>query len=355
MFFSYKPWGNIDWITNKLAHIEQWGFLGNISTEERSLCAWRWLKGNRKLINYEMWKINDITTPPSPFKEITNEQYVIREKEYFRNGGQKPLEFSLLESDEKASEYFRMFIEKTKGDIIIDISTMPKRWFFPIIKECIENEEVKNLLVTYTVAKFYSKNQGEDPMAWKYFPSFGELPEREIIEKIFIISAGYQPLSLPEWISQQESPKIYILFPFPASISGYTRAWDFVRTVEIDCYPDEFDYQPIKRDNFKIKFVSGYDLPVIYDTISEIIELENGKESRKEPILIPYGPKPVSLAFAILSSQLHFPVGYTQPMYYNPYYSKGFEETENEVPKTISYLLKESGKILYKPPVITYT
>jgi len=343
MIFSYKPWGNIDWITDRLAHIEQWGFLGNIYTEERSLRAWIWLKDNRKLKSYEMWKINDISVSPSPFRKITDEQYAIREEEYFQNGGQKPLEFSLLESDEKASEYLRRFIEKTDGNVIIDISTMPKRWFFPIIKDCIENEEVKNLLVTYTIAKFYSKKQGEDPMAWKYFPSFGELPERENVEKIFIISAGYQPLSLPEWISQQESPKIYILFPFPASISGYTRAWDFVRTVESDCYP-------IESDNFNIKFVSGYDLPIIYDTISEIIKLENGKE----PILIPYGPKPVSLAFAILSSQLHFPVGYTQPMYYNPYYSRGFEETEDKVPKTMSYLLKENGNILYKPPLITY-
>jgi hypothetical protein len=348
MIISYKPWGNIDWLTNKLTDIKKWSFLGNISTEERSLCAWKWLKDNRKLIKYEMWKINDISAHPSPYRKIANEQYAIREKEYFNNCRQKPLEFSLLESDEKATEYFGKFMEKTEGNVIIDISTMPKRWFFPLIKDCIENQKIKNLLVTYTIAKFYSKKQGEDPMPWKYFPSFGELPEREEIEKIFIISAGYQPLSLPGWIRQHENPKIYILFPFPASISGYTRAWDFVRSVETDC-------EPIEKDNFNIKFVSGYDLPIIYDTISKIIELENGKESRKEPILIPYGPKPVSLAFAILSSLRHFPVGYTQPMYYNPYYSKGFEETEKKVPKTMSYLLKESGNILYEPPVIAYT
>jgi hypothetical protein len=341
MAISYKPWGNIDWIINKFACIEQWDFLGNVSTEERSLCAWMWLKKNRKLRNYEMWKINDVSD--SPYRKITDEQYNIRENEYLRNCGQKPLKFALLESDKNASRSLRSFLEKTDGNVIIDISTMPKRWFFPIIKDCIENQEVKNLLVTYTIAKFYSKIQGEDPIGWKYFPSFSQLPERDNIEKIFIVSAGYQPLSLPEWISDQDSPKIYILFPFPASISGYTRVWDFVRTVEYDCYP-------IKSDNFKINYVSGFDLPVIYDTISKIIELEKGKE----PILIPYGPKSVSLAFAILSSLRQFPVGYTQPKHYNPYYSRGFEETENKVPKTISYLLKESGRMLYSPPSITY-
>jgi hypothetical protein len=343
MTISYKPWGNIDWITKKLAHIGQWNFLGTVSTEERSLCAWMWLKNNGRLKNYEMWKINDVSDPPSPYKDLTDKEYFNRESEYLKNGGQEPIVFSLLESDEKASKSFEKFIKKTDGNVIIDISTMPKRWFFPLIKDCIEKKEIKNLLVTYTIAKFYAKKQGVESMTWKYFPSFSELPERENIEKIFIISAGYQPLSLPEWISSLEDPKIYILFPFPASTSGYTRVWDFIRTVESDC-------DPKKSDNINIKYVSGFDLPIIYNIISDIIKLEDGKA----PTLIPYGPKPVSLAFAILSSQLQFPVGYTQPRHYNPFYSSGFEETENKVPKTISYLLKDNGRMLYLPPSITY-
>jgi hypothetical protein len=343
MIVSYKPWGNIDWITNKL-NVGYWDFLGTVSTEERSLCAWMWLKDNRKLRNYEMWKINDISDHPSPYVGFTDQEYSKRESEYFRNGGQNPLEFALFTSDENASKSLVKFLEETDGDLIIDISTMPKRWFFPLIKECIENPKVKNLLVTYTTAKSYSKKQGEDPMPWRYFPSFSELPERAEIEKYFIISAGYQPLSLSERIISPADPKIYILFPFPASISGYTRVWDFIRTVESDC-------EPKRGDSINIKYVSGFDLPVIYDTLSKIIKFEDGKE----PILIPYGPKPVSLAFAMLSSQRQFPAGYTQPRYYNPYYSSGFEETVNKVPKTISYLLKGSGRMLYLPPSITYT
>jgi len=343
MYFSYNPWGNIDWIIDKLTHIEKWNFLGVVSTEERSLGAWMWLKDKGKLNNFEMWKIKDVDNPPSPFKEFTEKEYLKNEKNYFRNGGQKLLEFALLESDGNASEFFNLFIKKTEGDLILDISAMPKRWFFPIIRNCIENPKIKNLLVTYTIAKFYSKKQGEESQAWKYFPSFGELPEREKIEKIYIISAGYQPLSLPEWISQYESSKKYILFPFPASITGYTRIWDFIRKLEADC----FNY----NNNFKIIYVSGFNLPLIYSTIKNIIELEKDKE----PIFIPYGPKPVSLAFAIISSMKHFPVGYTQPWYYNPYYSIGFEETHKKAPKTMTYLLKENGNLLYLPPEITYS
>jgi hypothetical protein len=341
MAVLYKPWGNIDWLTNKIAHISKWDFLGNISTEERSLGAWIWLKNNKKITNYKMWKIIDPDNSSSPYKKLTKTEYNKREKEYKENGGQELSEYRLLDSDIYASNDFRSFIEQTSGNVIIDISTMPKRWFFPIIKEGIANPGIKNLLVTYTMAKSYSEKQGEDPMAWKYFPSFGERTEREDLKKILIVSAGFQPLSLSQVIVDYGRPKVYILFPFPAAIGGYKRAWDFIRTVESDCG---------RIDNEDIIYVSGIDLPVIYDKISEIIKMEKDKE----PVFLPYGPKPVSLAFALLASQRYFPVGYTQPMYYDPSYSKGFEKTKDGVPKTISYLLKESGKTLYKPPVISY-
>ena len=337
----YKPWGNIDWIMSKLDKIDQWNFLGSISAEERSLGAWNWLMDNKKIKNYEMWLINDPKNPPSPYRDIFNEECEQRIQQYEDKGGQGYCEFELLESDTNASACFNSFIKQADGNVIIDISTMPKRWFFPIIRDCLTDNCIKNLLVMYTIPKHYSKKQGEDPMPWKYFPSFGELPEREQLEKIFIISAGYQPLSLPMWISNYESSKIYILFPFPASISGYPRAWDFIRTIESDRDTIE---------NSRIVYVPGYNLPEIYSTICKIMDQEEGKE----PIFSPYGPKPVSLAIAMIASQSSCPVGYTQPAYYNPYYSTGIETVGNNIPKTMSYLLKVNGRNLYAHPSFSF-
>jgi len=327
MVIRYSPWGEIEWVMSRLPRIEKWGFLGCISTEERSLSAWNWLQNNKKVDYYEMWKIEDPKTKYSPYKDLGEEKYEERKKIYTDMGGEAPSVFTLLNSDNHLSEHFHPFLEKTDGNVIIDISTMPKRWFFPMIKECLEEDSVKSLLITYTKANHYSKIQGEDPMAWMHLPSFGEIGRKR--EKMLIISAGYQPLSLPEWIGNSENQQIYVLFPFPASIAGYSRTWDFIRAIESDS-------GQLNENN--IKYVPGFNLPSIYDAICNIIENE-----KKEPTFMPYGPKPVSLAFAILATQLHFPVGYTQPMYYNPLYSSGAD-------KTMSYLLKESGKELYKLP-----
>ena len=337
----YIPWGNIDWLMSKLGKIEQWDFLGNISAEERSLGAWNWLWDNGKIRSNEMWLIKGLEDAPSSYRELNNEECGERIKQYEKKCGWGYYAFDLLSSDTIASNHFLKFVENTDGNVIIDISTMPKRWFFPVIKECVANNHIQNLIITYTIPKTYAKKQGEDPMPWRYLPSFGELPEREDCEKIFIISAGYQPLSLPEWISNYEDPKMYILFPFPAAIIGYSRAWDFIRTIEADCGMIE---------NNRIVYVSGYDLPEIYSTVCKIMSQEEGKE----PIFNPYGPKPVSLAFAMLASQLSFPVGYTQPSYYNPYYSMGIETIGKNVPKIMSYLLKINGRNLYTPPPISF-
>jgi len=334
MSIAYKPWGNIDWIIHKLEKIKQWDFLGCISAEERSLGAWEWLMDNGKIKSHKMWLIND---PPSPYSILNDEECGKRIKQYKKKGGQEYCSLELFESDTFASKYFNSFVEESNSNIIIDITSMPKRWFFPIIKDCVVDDRIKNLLVTYTIPKLYAKKQGENSMSWKYFPSFGELPEKEHLKKIFIISAGYQPLSLPEWVRNYKNKKIYILFPFPASVSGYTRAWDFIRTIESDS---------VIIENEKIRYVSGYDLPEIYCIICKIIS----DEENKELVFCPYGPKPVSLAIAMLASQLRLPVGYTQPTSYNPYYSKGVEMVGNNVPKTISYLLKINGSNLYTPP-----
>ena len=341
MSIDYKPWGNIDWILNRLPNLCEWDYIGCISTEERSLSAWQWLKQQKKLHNSKMWKINAPKNVTSPYTEIAAKEYKKQIEKFVASGGHEYVEFDLFESDATASQQLDALLDITNGNMIIDITSMPKRWFFPLIRDCLSDNRVSNLLVLYSMAKFYSKIQGEDSMSWRYLPSFGELSEREKVEKYFVISAGYQPLSLPDWISNYENPKVHVLFPFPASVNGYTRVWDFIRTIESDG-------TQISKDC--IKYVSGFDLPEIYKCISEIIKLDN----KREPIFMPYGPKPTSLAFAIIASQMCFPIGYTQPMYYNPYYSRGIEMYNEETPKTTSYLLKAEGNQLYVPPPINF-
>lgn len=334
----FKPWGNIDWLLKKTSNMERWGYLGCISTEDRSTCALEWLDQHDALNVCEMWKIEDVPRlSDNPHKVKNEEKYKVQIEKYKAIANEDPAIFGLFQSDECASSKFSAFVKKTDGNIIFDVSSMPKRWFFPIIRTCLQSEEVKNLLVTYTIAKTYSSVQGEDPLGWKYIPSFGEAVECGSKEKYYIISAGFQPLSLPKWIEGFPDSKIYILFPFPSDVSGYYRVWDFIRAIETEG-------GTVTTKN--IEYISGYNLPLIYNSLRELIALEHNKQ----PVFVPYGPKPISLACALLASQLKIPVGYTQPTYYNPDYSTGVDMCPNGEPRILAYLIKKDGNTLYVPP-----
>lgn len=337
MISCFKPWGNIDWILGKMSHIQNWGYLGCISPEDRSTITLEWLAAHNMLDVCEMWKIDDEPRFLSPYKKINQEKYEQQKKKCSSFEGVVPInliEFKLFDSDRVASDNFRAFVERTDGNIIFDISSMPKRWFFPIVRECLQNEGTRNLIITYAVAKTYSSIQGEDPIGWRHIPSFGETSECDDKEKYYIVSAGFQPLSLPDWIEGFPDAELYIIFPFPSDVNGYHRVWDFIRAIETDGG---------KIDSRYIKYVSGYNLPLIYNSVSELIALEKDKQ----PVFVPYGPKPVSLAFSLLASQLQIPVGYTQPTYYNPDYSTGVDMYFNGEPRILTYLIKQDGETLY--------
>jgi hypothetical protein len=282
----------------------------------------------------EFWKIADDYSD-SPYLEETNRQLDIHAKEARTVGVKNIINFSLLTSDPWANTQTNIFLDRSGGNLIVDISSFPKRWFFEIIRKCIESKHVSNLVVTYSIPNQYALKQGEDPQSWSYFPGFGENEEMPQ-KKNFIIAAGFQALSLPEWISDYKESKCHILFPFPSSILGYTRLWDFVRDVDRDI-------------NLKsqITYVSGFNLPQI---MAKIEKISDSFDDDTQVVFVPYGPKPMSLAFAIRAILDGVPVGYTQPLCYNPLYTSGvkFVDATQTVPLCFAYALKVNGQLLYQ-------
>jgi hypothetical protein len=262
-------------------------------------------------------------------------------------GGSPPHIYNLFDSDEIAWDQTRYLIDRSGGNIVIDISSFPKRWFFPIIKTCIESSTVNNLLVLYTIPNSYDDfYQGVSAEQWSRFLGFGHLEETPEDEKHYIISAGYQPMSLPGYIGEREpspgkisgantGPDFHILFPFPSSPLGLPKLWDFVRAIERDI-----------RKEAKLYYIPGFNLPSIYSSIMSI--MANNLYPCYE--FAPYGPKPISLAMAIISTLHSIPIGYTQPKYYNPNYSSGIRyiDGSQEEPLSYIYLIKHNGITLYK-------
>jgi hypothetical protein len=343
----FLPWGTLEWMSSVIKTLGLWDFLGCLSTEDRSLSAWQWLCTSKLIRTNEFWAINDLLPKGSEIEALSKTMLNRNTDAYFAAGGTSLNSFDLFDSDGKAWDQIDQLIDNAKGNIIIDISSFPKRWFFPIIKACIESNNVKNMLVLYTIPNVYDESsQGMSTERWSRFLGFGHLDETPEEEKHYIISAGYQPMSLPEYIGERKpstnkpdgtnaGPYFHILFPFPSSPLGLPRLWDFVRAIEKDVH-----------QHTKIHYIPGFNLPSIYSSIMRIMRIS--AYSCFE--FAPYGPKPISLAMAILSTLHAIPIGYTQPKYYNPKYTEGvrYIDAMQKTPLSYAYLIKLNGQTLYK-------
>jgi hypothetical protein len=219
-------------------------------------------------------------------------------------------------------------LHSSDGNIVIDISTFPKRFFFPLVKRLL-NAGLKNLIVTYTSPLQYCKDElSGNPYPWDHLPLFMpvDYPERQI--DVAIVSIGFMPFGLPGLLlSRYNSTPVKFLFPFPPGPPSYQRTWDFVRKIE-----QSFNFKPTD----KIIRLDANNMPEAFEYI--ISETHN---VTKRAIFAPYGPKPMSLAMCIYATINDSSVYYTQPTHYHPHYSIG-------VGKTFAYALILGGNNLYK-------
>jgi hypothetical protein len=283
-----------------------------------------------------MLQIADVATPfwgNEPSNRVNE-----RREQYLRDGGS---EESIIDCDIRDNltdilQYTNTFIENAGSHIIIDISTLPKRFFYPIIKEVLRKTKNNTVIATYTRPETYDRTKplAIDPGPWKSLPGFQEsFPDHK--KKTLIVGLGYEPLGLPQILRDGEFPqdRVRLLFPFPATPSGYLRNWEFVRNLDSEVGP--YSHKPIR--------VNGYDVSAIFDLILECTDQAN------EPaVFAPYGTKPMSLAMCLYacSHSENTDVYYTQPKSYNPQYSTGIRMVNGE-PDIFAYCIRLDGKDLY--------
>jgi hypothetical protein len=193
------------------------------------------------------------------------------------------------------------------------------------------------ILITYTRPKKYDTSQplAIDPDCFNAIPGFQGLSTGSEKPKKLIVGLGYEPLGLPQIIKEGKyHPEIIrLLFPFPATPAGYLRNWDFVRNLENEFSP--YQYEPLR--------VNGYDVSEVFDCILSLTD--NGQEYTR---FAPYGTKPMSLAMCLYAifNQEKSDIYYTQPQSYNPNYSTGVKYV-NDVPETYAYCIRLKNKDLY--------
>lgn len=322
---DFRPWGELSWLMSKHSKI-RWNVIGCISFEER--CYGLQSKLTKDDVDQNLYF--HIQPPSSYISDSQNEKLLANRKKLQECGvgDDEVIEVHLLESINTFVQPTQEFIANCNSNVILDISSFPKRFFFPLLKTLLKNE-IQNLLVTYTKAQSYSKSElSWDPSDWSHIPTFMSGSFREPEPELAIISVGFMPLGLPKLLTgNYQDAEVRLIFPHPPGPPNYQRNWEFVRQI-VDSYPSIAVNEMLR--------VHALDTS---DAFNRICDLTNG--GARACILAPYGPKPISLAMALYAINKGVPVYYTQPGFYSPEYSSGFRET-------YAYWIVRNGNALYE-------
>lgn len=328
---NYRPWGRFDWLLSNLPKFS-YHFIGCVGTEDRCVAAYQEAAKLKQLSGCSFVEVLDTVSVYSP-TALKKRQANYSKLQSFGVSSSDVTQVNLLAKEEEIVVWIEKSIENA-STVLIDISSLPKRFFFPAIRLLLKQDAIKNLLVTYTVPETYcSENIAELPSDWRALPLFGpeEYPEPQY--EIAAIGVGFLPFGLPDLLkSGFRGAKPHLLFPFPASPSTYFKTWEFVRQIETSL--------PL-NPNDQIVRINGMDPSDTFDHICWLTE-----QNTKKALFAPYGPKPMSLGMAIYATLTESPVYYTQPRVYHPDYSTGVRIKDGR-PEIFTYCLKLEGRNLY--------
>lgn len=334
----YRPWGKLPWVLDRLSQ-KEWQFLGTLGTEERSLGAFRALQNLNVLTEYGFIRVDDpVFARTAGIAADTDGRLTERTAEFLALGGseQRIQPFELLCYERLILDH-GIDLASRWENVILDASSMPKRFMFPILSILHGTPSVQNIVVTYTVPSSYSHPLAEDFEEAQPLPMC-DPPFREPSGPIVVASVGYQLLRLPELIASTNAPpqSIKLLLPYPSPPPGNRRNWEIVQQLSND----------IALDDNAIVRVGNYDVSEAFDRISALTSYGSAYS-----VLAPFGPKAFSIAMCLYATckaaqGQPVPVYYTQPKVYHAYYSFGVSESRGEK-QILSYVVRANGRDLY--------
>ena len=332
---NFRPWGQLNWLMGKLP-AANWSFLGTLGTEDRCTAAYLQLAptvGPKRLLKILDPHIAEAALFHQRFKEI---------QATFEGGGagaEDIVEANLLQNIDRIAEISEAFRNESDGKIVLDISSMPKRWFFPIMRFLSQDPEVRDLIVCYSVAGKYGDQLSSDPLPLGPLPTFDQ-PRAEANYDDLVVGVGFAPLGLKD-LFEADIEKIRYLFPFPPGPPNYFRNWEFLRSLE-----SEVENRNLRtEDRWQ---VHTFDVP---DAFEALCRVTNGGD--RTCALAPLGPKTHSLAMCLFALALERAgrqpahVYYTQPRRYALDYSVGTASYDG-APDIKAYCVKLNGRHLYE-------
>jgi hypothetical protein len=319
----------LSWVLDKTG-VHNWSILGALSTEDRCLATWSLLRDRAYLAKTRLFEIKD---NDSRFTDQTTAMLELRHREFLNSGGSIHAlrSCNLFASPAQIVDEFREFLAQSGPNVIVDITSLPKRFFFPLVKQLVEDTHVENLIASYAIPKSYTSSPlSEGFQEWRALPLFFPADEKDY--SVFIISIGFLPMGLPEQVKQHcGRMPVKLIFPFPPGPPSYHRSWEFVMDLERD-----LSSSPL------LTHVDSRDASLAFDCLAAMTD-----SGTKPAILAPYGPKPHSLAMCLFATLTDSMVCYTQPTVYHPEYSKGVS-LKNGNPEIYGYWIRMGGRSLYE-------
>jgi hypothetical protein len=315
----------------------RWSLLACCGTESRSVAlASHVRRGNfqRALV----LTIND----PDPLDKNALRLILEERRKSFINSGFAEMEVrqvNLLSGLDIIKGSVTELANEGATNLIVDITSFPKMWFFPIVQAALQDARFENVVVTYTSAVGYANQLSENVGPLRVLPGFYADDGRSHHASL-VIGIGFEPVGIASLLSDQVSDKIRLIFPFPPGPPGHHRNWMFVKQIEDLTQKEE-------KESTDRVHIHMYDCPQVFDALCSMTM--NGQETSA---MAPYGPKTVSLAmclFALAASEAgrkRVPVFYAQPHRYALDYTTGVGVRDN-CPDVTGYCLKLGGRKLY--------
>lgn len=333
----YRPWGQIDWLIPRLRE-RRWSLIGCVGTERRSVAMAAHL-GRDLFEHVRLLEIMD----PEPLDAAAVEARLLERRLFLTAegfGSDEIIRHSLQASLDTIAGVVDDIVESGATSILIDVTSLPKYWFFALIQAALADGRLRDVIVTYTSGIGYAESLSENISPLRVLPGFnaGDAGDQR---RSLIIGIGFEPTGLDTLLTEQDH--IRLIFPFPPGPPGHRRNWMFVKHVEDLTQTNRID--PPDRVHIHM-----YDCPQVFDALRTMTD-----DGEQPSALAPYGPKTVSLAmclFALAAAaarKQRVPVYYAQPLRYHIDYTKDVA-LRNGVPDTVGYCVRLSGRDLYTLP-----
>ena len=263
---NFRPWGPIDWLLRRLG-TSQWSMIGCCGTETRSTALAAHL-GRENLRSAIIVQIHD----PEPLDADATERRLQENAQCFVASGFDSADLRRVDLLADLETIRSPIVELANGgatSLILDITSLPKMLFFPMVQAALEENRFENVLVTYSSAAGYADQLSANAAPLKVLPGFFAEDGRRHHESI-VLGIGFEPMGIPSLLSEQSSKRIRLIFPFPPGPPGHHRNWMFVKQIESITAAQTFE--PPDRVHIHM-----YDCPQIFDALCKMTH--NGKET----------------------------------------------------------------------------